>query len=126
VGEGGGGRRGRNDPVRAHSSSVFFLLLLKFVILSSFDFFVVEKGLTCCLPHKAHFTLYKSIVLGYGLDDWCSRVPFLVGLGIFLFTTASRMAVGPIQPPIQCVPGALSLGVKQLGCEADNFTFTLY
>jgi hypothetical protein len=42
------------------------------------------------------------------------------GLEIFLFTTESRTAPGPIQPPIQWVPGALSLGVKQLGHEADN------
>jgi len=52
------------------------------------------------------------------------------------------MALGHTQPPIQQVPGALSLGVKQLGHEAvpplpktpswhgaqlkhrDNFTFT--
>jgi hypothetical protein len=31
-------------------------------------------------------------------------------LGIFLFTTASRTALGPTQPPIQWVLGALSLG----------------
>jgi hypothetical protein len=34
----------------------------------------------------------------------------LQGLGIFLFTTASRPALGPTQPPIQWAPGALSLG----------------
>jgi hypothetical protein len=37
------------------------------------------------------------------------------GLGIFLFITASRTALGPTQLPIQRVPGALSLGVKRLG-----------
>jgi hypothetical protein len=41
------------------------------------------------------------------------------GLGIFLFTTVSRMALGPTQPPIQWVPGALSLGVKRPEREAD-------
>jgi hypothetical protein len=42
------------------------------------------------------------------------------GLGIFLFTTASRTALGPTQPPIQWVPGALSLGIKRPGREADH------
>jgi len=37
---------------------------------------------------------------------------------IFLFTTASRLALGPTQPLIQWVPGTLSLGVKQPGREA--------
>jgi hypothetical protein len=41
-------------------------------------------------------------------------------LGIFLFTTASRPAVGPTQPPIHLVPGALSVGVKQPSHEADH------
>jgi hypothetical protein len=36
-------------------------------------------------------------------------------LRIFLFTTASRTALRPTQPPIQCVPGALSLGSKATG-----------
>jgi len=39
----------------------------------------------------------------------------LWGLGIFLFTTTSRMALGPTLPPIQWVLRALPLGVKQPG-----------
>jgi hypothetical protein len=42
------------------------------------------------------------------------------GLGIFLFNTASRMALGPTQSPIQWVPGPLSLVIKRPGCEADH------
>jgi hypothetical protein len=42
--------------------------------------------------------------------------------GMFLFTTVSRTALGPTQPPIQWVPGALSLGVKWPGREADLST----
>jgi hypothetical protein len=41
-------------------------------------------------------------------------------LGIFLFTTAFRTALGPTRPPIQWVPGALCLGVKRPGREADQ------
>jgi hypothetical protein len=41
-------------------------------------------------------------------------------LRILLFTTASRTALGPTQPPIQWVPEALSLGVKRPGREADR------
>jgi hypothetical protein len=50
-------------------------------------------------------------------------VLFPVGAGIIflLATTAvSRPALGPTQPPIQWVPGALSLGVKRPGREADH------
>jgi hypothetical protein len=42
------------------------------------------------------------------------------GVVIFLFATVSRMGMGPTQPPIQWVPGLLSLGVKQLKHEADH------
>jgi hypothetical protein len=39
---------------------------------------------------------------------------------ILLYSTVSRQAVEPTQPPIQQVSGALSLGVKKLGHEADH------
>jgi hypothetical protein len=42
------------------------------------------------------------------------------GLGIFLFTTVSRTALGPTQPPVQWTIGALSRGVKRPGREADH------
>jgi hypothetical protein len=60
---------------------------------------------------------------------WCWATGWMIrvlgfncwwGLGIFLFTTTSRAALGPTQPPIEWVPGALSLGVKWLGHEADH------
>jgi hypothetical protein len=41
-------------------------------------------------------------------------------LGIFFFTTASRTALEPTQPPIQWVSGALSLGIKRPGREPDH------
>jgi hypothetical protein len=44
----------------------------------------------------------------------------MMGVRIFLFTTASRTALGPTQPPIQWVSEALSLGVKQPGREAGH------
>jgi hypothetical protein len=42
------------------------------------------------------------------------------GLGIFLFNTASRTALGLTQPPIQWIPVALSLGVKRPRRETDH------
>jgi len=41
-------------------------------------------------------------------------------VGIFLFITVSRTALDPTQPPIQWIPGSLSLGAKRAECEADH------
>jgi hypothetical protein len=50
------------------------------------------------------------------VDDRGSRVRFTVGTGnFFLFTAVSRPALGPTDPPIQWVPGALSLAGKAAG-----------
>jgi hypothetical protein len=43
-----------------------------------------------------------------------------LGVGIFLFTTASRTALEPNQPPIKWVLGALSLEVRRPGREAEH------
>jgi len=42
------------------------------------------------------------------------------GLRIILFTTALTPALGSTHPPIPWVPGALFLGVKRSGHEADH------
>jgi hypothetical protein len=60
----------------------------------------------------------SGTALGYGLDDW--GFESRQRLGNFLFTIASRSALEPTQPPIQGVPGALSLGVNGPGREADR------
>jgi hypothetical protein len=39
---------------------------------------------------------------------------------IFLVSMSSRPVLGPTQPPIQCVPGALPPGIKRPGREVDN------
>jgi hypothetical protein len=54
------------------------------------------------------------------MDDRGSTVRFPVGPGIFLFTTMSRLALWPAQPPIQWILEAVSLGVNWLGHEADH------
>jgi hypothetical protein len=46
------------------------------------------------------------------------RLPAMTG--ILLSATASRPALGPIQPPVQRVPDALPPGVKGPGREADR------
>jgi hypothetical protein len=80
-------------------------------------FYTNVPTITAVLMHKRRnlltstYKITKRIALGYGLKD--RRFESRQGLGIFLFTTASRLALGPTKPPIQWVPEALSVGVKR-------------
>jgi hypothetical protein len=64
--------------------------------------------------------LRYKIMNSAGLRVGRSGVRVPAGLGIFLFTTAFRPALGPTQPPIERVPEALFLGVKRPGSETDR------
>jgi hypothetical protein len=65
---------------------------------------------------RAGLAQWYSTGLGAGWLGFESRQ----GLGIFLFASASRPALGPTQPPIQWISGALSLVIKRPGREADH------
>jgi hypothetical protein len=78
---------------------------------------------------KADYTIVSTIfhyvyyLLNTSILFHITRVPgfdFQWKLGIFLFTTATRMALGPTQLAIQWVPEAFSLGLKRPGREADH------
>jgi hypothetical protein len=59
--------------------------------------------------------------LGFGLDDRGSRVRLLAEAGNFSLHHRVQKALGtPLQPHIQWVQGALSLGIRWLGREADQ------
>jgi hypothetical protein len=61
-----------------------------------------------------------GIALGYGLNDRSYRVRFPAGAGNFSLHHRVQNGSAPPHPPIQRVLGALSLGVKRPGTEADH------
>jgi hypothetical protein len=69
--------------------------------------------------HKTYILLVKGPILHRGFLG-INYSELMNSLGIFLFTTASRTALGPTQLPIQWVPGALFLGVKGAGRESHH------
>jgi hypothetical protein len=78
--------------------------------------FSSEAFISLLLSQNVLNKLYKIAILPSvaqsveGLSDDQVMVQFPVGVGIFFLDIVSRPALGPTQPPIQCVPGALSLG----------------
>jgi hypothetical protein len=70
--------------------------------------------------------LYKSRdssvgkALGYGLDDWGSRVQFPAEAGNLSFHHSVQNGSGTHPASYPMVPGALSLGVKRPEREADH------
>jgi len=66
------------------------------------------------LKYVLWLKVMKQLFQGTGV-----RLPAGAIMGILLFATVSRPALGPTHSPIQWVPTCLSLGVKRPGREAE-------
>jgi hypothetical protein len=67
------------------------------------------------------YTPFLSLLCPWRLDGLRAGQPGLDSRHgqMFLFSTMSRLVLGPTKPPIQCVQGALYAGVKRSGREAE-------
>jgi hypothetical protein len=84
-------------------------------------YFTLDTLRVCCFRLFQIFMILFIRTVQTNIPDCSrgSRVRFPQVLGIFLFTV-SRTVLGPTQPPLQWVPGSLSLGVRRLGRETDH------
>jgi hypothetical protein len=76
-------------------------------------------AITLCVVSQRVFIVVSVYFVIDSVRKLLDTPSYSTELGIFLFTTDPRPVLGPTQPPIQWVSGALSLGVKRPGRKAD-------
>jgi hypothetical protein len=95
-------------------------LILSVVVLFNLGKPVLFERHRCV--HEVTFSFYGS--RRYSDGPWPGRLRGRISspgrVKNFIFSTSSRSALGPTQPPIQWVLVALSLGVMRPGREADH------
>jgi hypothetical protein len=102
----------RHNPLCCFSTSVYCCKLIYFVIDS-------VRKLLDTTSYKGSINIFNLYLLIFR-----TKCTYYVSYQFIHTRSVSVIilfaALGPTQPPIQWVLGALSLGVKQPGCEADN------
>jgi hypothetical protein len=112
------------DEFNPHFTAIFILMGRYLIRLSSTISTVcnetgqIKRDLSPCRARQEPWYL-SGITLSYGMDD--RGFESQQGLGIFLFTTASRPALGPTQPAFSPIGTRGSFpGAKRPGREADH------
>jgi hypothetical protein len=82
----------------------------------------VPKCVKGFIVSDVHFESVSSVgmAVGYGLDNWGSRIRFPAGTGNFSLYHRVHNGSGAHQASYPMGIGALSLGVKRPGREADH------
>jgi hypothetical protein len=85
-------------------------MLLKASVKQQFHFLIINKYMFRPQYYEI-FSLecVENIATGFGRDGWCLSP----GKKKRFFSSLSRPALGPSQPPMQWVLGDLSSGIKQ-------------
>jgi hypothetical protein len=91
------------------------MTLLRYLI--SFYFWTEFKVRTFFLSFSLSY--FPSLLLILLLSPFTLTLSSILSY-LFIFLPLFIPALGPTQPPMQWVPGALSLGVKRPGREADR------
>jgi hypothetical protein len=99
------------------ASQRVFIVVVCLVMTQSGNFWIHHR----ILPYRSwNLGAEKMLLKSKCTLGWASNPLLLIIELLQTELVLSRMALGPTQPRIQWVPGALSLGVKLPGREADH------
>jgi hypothetical protein len=110
--------------VWSYTSTLIYLFMAWCLVKHRDTFSLTLPVMTdCCL--FSVLALYRYKIKDHCVGIFLMLSTCIVYLNTFFLskcvtTTSSRKVLGPTQPPIQRLPGILSLGLKRPGREADH------